>query len=107
MIISRVIYPQTIIIGLKKTNILMWAAIIEIALNIPLSLFLVKYYGVVGIALGSCLIHILGKFILMWYNYRELGIAPKTYTPFKWYIFYSILIGIVFVLIDHRIIHIV
>ena len=107
MIISRVVYPQTILIGLKKTPILMWAAIIEIALNIPLSLFLVKYYAVVGIALGSCLIHILEKFILMWYNYRELGISPREYTPFKWYIFYTVLIGIVFVLIDKRIIHII
>ena len=106
MIISRVVFPQTILIGLKKTGILMWAAIIEIALNIPLSLFLVQYYGVVGIALGSCLIHILEKFILMSYNYRKLGISPQKYTPLAWYVFYSLLIGIVFVLIDHRIIHI-
>jgi len=105
MIVSRVVFPQTILIGLKKTRILMWAAIIEIALNIPLSLFLVQYYGVVGIALGSGLIHILEKFILMWYNYRELGISPKTYTPLTWYTFYSVLIGIVFILIDKRIIY--
>jgi len=104
MIISRVVFPQTILIGLKKTHILMWAAIIEIALNIPLALFLVKYkYGIVGIALSSCLIHIVEKFILMWYNYRKLGISPKSYTHMIWYIFYSILIGIVFILIDHRI----
>jgi O-antigen/teichoic acid export membrane protein len=107
MIISRVVFPQTILIGLKKTRILMWAAVIEIALNIPLSLFLVQYkYGVVGIALGSGLVHILEKFILMWYNYRKLGIPPKAYTPLTWYIFYSVLIGIVFVLIDKRIIYI-
>jgi O-antigen/teichoic acid export membrane protein len=104
MIISRVVFPQTILIGLKKTHILMWAAIIEIALNIPLALFLVNYkYAVVGIALSSCLIHIVEKFILMWYNYRKLGISPKSYTPLTWYAFYSILIGIIFVLIDHRI----
>jgi O-antigen/teichoic acid export membrane protein len=106
MIISRVVFPQTILIGLKKTRILMWAAIVEIALNIPLSLFFVQYYGVVGIALGSGLIHILEKFILMWYNYRKLGISPKTYTPLAWYIFYSVLIGIVFILIDHKIVYI-
>ena len=104
MIISRVVFPQTILIGLKKTGILMWAAIIEIALNIPISLFLVQFYGVVGIALGSGLIHILEKFILMWYNYRELGISPKAYTPIAWYLFYSMLIGVVFILIDRKII---
>ena len=107
MIISRVVFPQTILIGLKKTHILMWAAIIEIALNIPLSLFLVQFYGITGIALGSGLIHILEKFILMWYNYRKLGISPETYTPLAWYAFYTFLIGIVFILIDHRIIYII
>ena len=106
MIISRVVFPQTILIGLKKTRILMWAAVIEIALNIPLALFLVKTYKVVGIALASGLIHILEKFILMWYNYRKLGISPKAYTPIAWYLFYSALIGIVFILIDKRIIYI-
>jgi len=110
MIISRVVFPQTILIGLKKTHILMWAAFIQITLNIPLSLLLVygygfiPNYGVNGIALASGLIHILEKFILMWYNYRKLGISPKTYTPMTWYLFYSVLIGIVFTLIDHGII---
>ena len=107
MIISRVVFPQTIIIGLKKTHILMWAAFIELALIVPISIFFIEYYAVVGIALASSLVHIVGKFILMWYNYREFNISPKTYTPLSWYIFYSIIIGIVFILIDKRIIHII
>jgi O-antigen/teichoic acid export membrane protein len=107
MIISRVAFPQTILIGLKKTNFLMKAAAIEIIINIPTSLFFAKYYGVVGIALGSGLIHILEKFILMWYVYKKIGISPQAYTPLGWYAFYSILIGIVFILIDHKIIWLV
>jgi len=113
MIVSRVVFPQTILIGLKKTQILMWAAIIQITLNIPLAFLLVHGcgfipdYGVNGIALASGLIHIVEKFILMWYNYRKLGISPKTYTPMNWYIFYTVLIGIVFILIDHKIIPVI
>jgi O-antigen/teichoic acid export membrane protein len=107
MIISRVVFPQTILIGLKRTHILMWASVIAIIIQIPLSFFFVHHYSVTGIALASGLIHILEKFILMWYNYRELGIAPKAYTPLAWYTFYSLLIGAVFILIDKRIIHIV
>jgi len=105
MIVSRVVFPQTILIGLKRTHILMWASIIQIALNIPLAFFLVHVgYDVNGIALASGLVHILEKLILMWYNYRKLGISPKKYTPMSWYIFYSVLIGIVFILIDHKMI---
>ena len=106
MIISRVVFPQTILIGLKKTNILIWAAVIAIVLNIPLAFFLVHVkYGVNGIALASCLIHILEKFLLIWYNYRKLGISPKAYTPLDWYIFYSVLICVVFIFIDRKIIY--
>ena len=108
MIVSRVVFPQTILIGLKKTHILMWAAVIQISLTIPLAFFLVYVkYGVNGIALSSCLLHILEKFILIWYNYRKLGISPKEYIPIAWYTFYSVFIGIVFILIDKKIIHII
>ena len=103
VIVSRVVYPQTILIGLKKTHILMWAAIVQIALKIPLAFFMVFIkYGVNGIALASGLVHILEKYILMWYCYRELDISPKAYTPMKWYFFYTILIGFVFVAIDRK-----
>ena len=103
MIVSRVVFPQTILIGLKKTQILMWAAIIQITLNIPLAFFLVYIkYGINGIALASGLVHILEKYILMWYNYRKLDIHPKAYTPMKWYLFYTVLIGLVFVMIDRK-----
>ncbi|MDR1672167.1 MAG: polysaccharide biosynthesis C-terminal domain-containing protein [Bacteroidales bacterium] len=106
MIISRIVFPQTILIGMKKTKVLMRAAIIEVALNIPTSLFFVQYYGVVGIALGSGLIHIVEKFVLIGYVYRHLKIPPRDYIAWNWYVFYSVLIGIMFILIDHRIIYI-
>jgi O-antigen/teichoic acid export membrane protein len=107
MIISRLVFPQTILIGMKKTKVLMRASIVELILNVPTSLFFVQYYGVVGIALGSGLIHILEKFILIAYVYRRLKITPQSYIPTGWYVFYSILIGIVFILIDHRILYFV
>ncbi|MDR2848121.1 MAG: hypothetical protein LBV39_03350 [Bacteroidales bacterium] len=64
-------------------------------------------YASSGIALGSGLIHILEKFILMAYVYRKLKIPPQSYIPIGWYAFYSILIGVVFILIDHRILYFV
>jgi O-antigen/teichoic acid export membrane protein len=107
MIISRVVFPQTIIIGLKKTNILMWTAFMNILLTIPLSFFMVQKYLFTGIALSSCIIHVVEKMILMWYNHKKIGISPVEYTPLRWYAFYTLLIGIVFILIDRRIIFII
>jgi O-antigen/teichoic acid export membrane protein len=107
MIISRLVFPQTILIGLKKTRVVFWASLLEIILNIIVSLLLIPSYGIVGIPLGTALIHILEKIFLISYNYYALGIAPKAYIPVRWYLFYSLLILLEFVLIDHRIIHIV
>jgi O-antigen/teichoic acid export membrane protein len=103
MVVSRLVFPQTILIGLKKTRVIFWASLIEIVLNIIVSVLLIAPYGIVGIALGTAIIHILEKAFLVGYNYYILHIPPKAYIPVRWYLFYSILIGIVFVLIDHRI----
>jgi len=103
MIISRFLFPQTILIGLKKTRVVFWASLVEIILNIILSVILIEPYGIVGIALGTVIIHILEKVFLIGYNYYILHIPPKAYIPVRWFLFYSILMGIIFVLIDHRI----
>jgi O-antigen/teichoic acid export membrane protein len=108
MIISRFLFPQTILIGLKKTRIVFWASVIEIILNILTSIYLSQIYdngrlGLVGIALGTVIIHILEKVFLIGYNYYVLHIPPKAYIPVRWFLFYSIVLGVVFALVDHRI----
>jgi O-antigen/teichoic acid export membrane protein len=111
MVISRIVFPQTILIGMKKTRIVFWASLVEIILNIILSIYLSRYYmngslGLVGIALGTAVVHLLEKIFLMIYNYYKLGISPHQYIPMRWYLFYTSLITIIFVLIDRRVIHI-
>ena len=108
MIISRFLFPHTILIGLKKTRIVFWASLLEIILNIIVSIIFVNglgiipSYGIVGIALASVIVHILEKLFLIGYNYYVLHIPPKAYIPIRWYFFYSILLGVIFVLIDHK-----
>jgi O-antigen/teichoic acid export membrane protein len=109
MVISRILFPQTILIGMKKTRVVFWASLLELILNIPLSLYLAQVYnggqlGLVGIGLGTAIIHILEKIFLILYNYYVLGISPHKYIPMRWFLFYTALITAVFVLIDHRII---
>jgi O-antigen/teichoic acid export membrane protein len=111
MVISRILFPQTILIGMKKTRIVFWASLVEIVLNILLSVYLAKIYndgklGLVGIALGTAIIHLIEKVFLIFYNYYALGITPHKYIPMRWFLFYAALITAVFVLIDHRIIFI-
>ncbi len=104
LIIPRLVFPQTIIIGRKKTNITLIAASIEIAVNIPLSLMLIKPYGVVGVALATFIVYSLEKIFLIWYVWKKMKIKPADYIPVVKWIIYSVVLVILFVLVDHRII---
>ena len=104
LILSRLVFPQTILIGLKKMKIVMLASILEIVLNITLTLILIPNYGIVGVAVATVVIYIVEKFALIAYNYYKLDIKPSDYIPIGWYLAYSVTIVVLFVLIDHRII---
>jgi len=102
-ILSRLMFPQTIVIGLKKGKVLLWTSIFELLGNILLSLYLVDDYGVVGVALATIIVYFVSKVVLIAYNYFRLGINPLDYIPIKWYAFYSVALGTVFVLLDRGI----
>ncbi len=100
-IASRLLFPHTLIIGLKKGRVLFWASVFELIANIFLSLYLVEDYGVVGVALATVIVYFISKVGLIIFNYFRLGINPIEYIPIKWYLFYNIVLGIVFAMLDH------
>jgi O-antigen/teichoic acid export membrane protein len=107
MIIPRLVFPQTILVGRKKTNVTLIAALMELSLNIPLSLLMIKWgYGIVGIVLSTFIVYCLSKIVLILYLWIKMKIKPSEYIPLKVYGIYCALITILFVLIDHRIIDI-
>ena len=107
LIIPRLVFPQTILIGEKKTRIVLRASAIGIVINVLLSLYLLQFYNVVGIALATVIVFIFEKALLVTYLYVKEGIPPQEYIPVKHLLIYSALIVIEFVLIDHRIINLV
>jgi O-antigen/teichoic acid export membrane protein len=106
LIIPRLVFPQTIVIGRKRTRIALFAAILELSLNIPLSLYLIQDYGTVGVALATLVVYIVEKAFLMAYVWIKMKIKPSEYIPLKIYAAYSTMIIVLFVLIDHRVIDI-
>jgi len=106
LIIPRLVFPQTIVIGRKKTHITLFAAIIELSLNIPLSLLLIQRYGAVGVALATFIVYTVEKVFLAGYVWVKMKIKPAEYIPLKVYAIYSVLLAALFILIDHRIINI-
>lgn len=107
LIIPRLVFPQTVIVGRKKTHITLIAAILELALNIPLSLLMIKWgYGLVGVALSTFIVFTFEKIFLAGYLWLKMNIRPSEYIPVRVYSIYCVLLSILFILIDHRIIDI-
>lgn len=107
LVIPRLVFPQTIIVGRKKTHITLIAAILEVGLNIPLSLMMIKWgYNIVGVALATFIVYTMSKLFLILYVWFKMKIKPSEYIPLKVYSLYSVLLAVLFILIDHRIIDI-
>jgi hypothetical protein len=107
LVIPRLIFPQTVIVGRKKTQVTLVAAVLEIAINIPLSLLMIKWgYNIVGVAFATFVVYLIGKIFLAGYLWLKMKIRPSEYIPVNIYLIYSCLLGLLFILIDHRIINI-
>jgi len=103
-ILSRLLFPHTILMGLKKTRAVLIVAVIEVILNVSLSFWLVNHYGAVGVALATIIAYFVAKVVLVIYNYVRMNISPFEYIPVKWYVVYGIALGAVFILLDRGII---
>jgi hypothetical protein len=107
LIIPRLVFPQTIIVGRKKTMVTLFAAVLEMALNIPLSLLMIKWgYNIVGVVLSTFIVYLVSKLFLIIYVWAKMKIRPGEYIPVKELALYSVLLTLLFILIDHRIIDI-
>jgi O-antigen/teichoic acid export membrane protein len=107
LVIPRLIFPQTVIVGRKRTHITLIAAILELSLNITLSLQMIKWgYGLVGVAVSTFIVYTIEKIFLAGYLWIKMDIKPAEYIPVRIYAIYSAILVILFVLIDHGIIYI-
>lgn len=95
---SRILLPQTILIGMNQTKIILYASIIEIVFNLTLSLIFLKYYGMAGIAFASVIAFMIERIILIIYNRRKYNIRLSQYCDVRWYSFYLVILVASFVL---------
>ena len=91
LIVSRMVFPQTILIGLKRSNIILLGSIFEIIINVTLSVLFIHLWGIIGVAIATVIAYYFEKLFLITFVYQKLNILPKQYIPVKLHLFYSFL----------------
>ncbi len=97
LIISRILFPQTILIGMKKTNIVMTASAVEITINVALSIIFINIWGIAGVAFATVIAFISDKVILASYLKIKMNIGPEEYLNLKKYSVFTILVLTAFI----------
>lgn len=97
VMVSRLIFSRTILVGLNANRMIFYISILELAFNVALSFALVPFLGLSGIAIGTVAAYSLEKALLCWYLYRKFGIGIGQYTDMRWYLAYSALLILSFV----------
>ena len=100
LVISRVLIPQTILIGRKMNGVIVRASFFEIIINVGTSLFLAKTIGIEGVAWGTFIAYMFEKVYLSIACKRKLNISPLKYLPLRIYTISTALLIFAFVLIE-------
>lgn len=101
IIISRLLLPQTLLNGLKISKPIMIAAFLELILNVSLSLILVKFYGIAGIAFATFIAYLFEKIYLSVVVKKKLNVALSEYIPVKMYSAYTVAIVVIFIFAEY------
>lgn len=89
LIVSRLVFPQTILTGLQFTRDIMVASFFELVVNVTFSLILVIWFGIAGVAAGTVIAYFFEKAVLVKMVKNRLGISPADYIPWKLLYIYS------------------
>ena len=100
LIISRLLLPQTILNGLRITKPIMNAAFFELVINVALSLILVQFLGIAGIAIATFVAYLFEKIYLALIVKSKLNVAVSDYIPVNIYTAYSAGVIVIFIFVE-------
>lgn len=87
LIISRSIFPQSVVLAMQRRDLILKTAYWEIAINVISSVFFMMKFGVLGIAYGT-VIAFLSEKIILCYHLKKLKVDFQSYTSIgKWFWF--------------------
>ena len=100
LITSRLLFPQTILIGLKQTSLIGWASVGELILNVFLSVWFVQFWGIRGVAFATVVAYFLEKSFLVMMTESRLNIPITKYQNISRHLIYSLFLLFLFFLVE-------
>ncbi len=100
IIVSRLIFSRTILVGLKDNNVVLLISALELILNIALSFFFIQKWGLAGIAMATVIAYMAEKILIAWYLFRKYKIGLGQYTDLYWLSGYSLLLVLAFLWVE-------
>lgn len=98
LLVSRVLFPQTLVLAAGKTKIILVIAFVELIINFSCSYLLMLKYGLIGIAIGTVIAFFAEKLLLVVYVKKKLSIGFFQYVSVSKWLAYSILLFSVYFL---------
>ncbi|MFN4082848.1 MAG: hypothetical protein ACK4K9_04390 [Bacteroidia bacterium] len=89
LIVSRMLFPQTIIMGLMKNRIFYLVSTNYLIINVTLSIWFYNLFGITGIAYATVIAYLVEKIMLVIYC-KTQSIDIRKYTALGEYLIYSI-----------------
>ena len=100
LIVLRLIFPETVLIGRKYTTVFLPVSLFEIAVNVLLSIAFAHRWGILGIAYATVLANFLERIVLLIVVKLKFKTNVKEYIPLNWFAFYSLAFVLIYFIID-------
>lgn len=85
VVVSRLLFPVPVLTAFGHTRLLMVFGLLELVINIVLSIALAPSFGLMGIIWATVIAYLVDKVCLMAYLKYRTGIGPGRYTDWRWF----------------------
>lgn len=89
---SQLLFARTVLVAKQDTRWIPFFAVGSFCLQLLLGFLLVPILGLNGVALAAVLAFGAEKVLLVFYVQKKYSLSWMVYTPWKWWLFYSVLL---------------
>lgn len=98
LVVCRWVFPQTFVLANEDNLCLVWIGAVELIINVVVSLWLVSFWGLQGIAIGTVVAFFFEKIALVVLVWRRYNIHPSRYIPISRLLLFSVVITTLYIL---------